>query len=307
MFGVPSLFWASVLAVLFHLAWTASAAKGTVKALSGDQVSWYKPFTYFASATYCKPPTTLAWNCGVNCEANPDFVPSASGGDGALTQYCKDLRYVGYDPGHTTVIVGYQGTNLTEFFADFTDANFFLAQLDPELFPGMRPPILAHSGFLAAHARTSDAVFDAVKATIAAHPADSVTVVGHSLGSALALLEAVSLQLRLPGMPVQHIGYGTPRVGNPDFAHWVDVHCPGRITRIINSKDPVGIVPGQFLGYEHVAGEIYITDGGWMKCAGNDNPSKQCATGDTVSVFAAEAENHNGPFDGVKMGCPTTS
>ena len=80
------------------------------------------------------------------------------------------------------------------------------------------------------------------------------------------------------------------KVGNPDFAHWVDLHCPDRITRIINRKDPVGIVPGQFLGYEHVAGEVYITDSGWMKCAGNDNPSKQCATGDTTSLFDAEGE-----------------
>lgn len=120
--------------------------------------------------------------------------------------------------------------------------------------------------------------------------------------------------------------YLSLQVGNPDFAHWVDLHCPERITRIINQKDPVGIVPGQFLGYEHVAGEIHITDGGWVKCAGNDNPSKLCATGDTASVFDAEgayfpgvediaqvltirctAEDHNGPFDGVKMGCPFTS
>ncbi|KZV67042.1 alpha/beta-hydrolase [Peniophora sp. CONT] len=303
MFGVPTVFGASILAVLLHLAWTASAAKGTVKALSDTQISWYKPFTYFASTAYCKPATTLAWDCGVNCQGNPDFIPTASGGDGALTQEW----YVGYDPGHTTVIVAYQGTNLTEFFADFTDANFFLAPLDHDLFPGMKPPILAHSGFLAAHARTADVVLDAVKATLAARPADSVTVVGHSLGAALALLETISLQLHLPGVPVQHIGYGTPRVGNPDFVHWVDLHCPERITRIINHQDPVGIVPGQFLGYEHVAGEIYVTDAGWVKCAGNDNPSKQCATGDTTSVFDAEAENHNGPFDGVRMGCPTTS
>lgn len=33
-----------------------------------------------------------------------------------------------------------------------------------------------------------------------------------TIGSALALLETIFLQLHLPGIPIQHIGYGTPRV-----------------------------------------------------------------------------------------------
>jgi len=32
--------------------------------LTSTQINSYKPYTYYAGAAYCKPATTLAWNCG---------------------------------------------------------------------------------------------------------------------------------------------------------------------------------------------------------------------------------------------------
>lgn len=46
----------------------------------------------------------------VNCDANPGFQTTASGGDGDSTQYW----YVGYDPSLQEVIVSHQGTNTSE-------------------------------------------------------------------------------------------------------------------------------------------------------------------------------------------------
>ncbi len=45
-----------------------------------------------------------------NCEANPNFHPVASGGDGATVQYW----YVGYDADLDTIIVGHQGTDIAK-------------------------------------------------------------------------------------------------------------------------------------------------------------------------------------------------
>ena len=39
----------------------------SIAALSASQVSTYKPYTYFASAAYCNPTQTKAWNCGGGC------------------------------------------------------------------------------------------------------------------------------------------------------------------------------------------------------------------------------------------------
>jgi predicted lipase len=47
--------------------------------------------------------------------------------------------------------------------------------------------------------------------------------VGHSLGGALAALDAVFLALNLPsGSEVRGVTYGTPRVGNAAFAELLD-------------------------------------------------------------------------------------
>ncbi|PSS17146.1 hypothetical protein PHLCEN_2v3217 [Hermanssonia centrifuga] len=60
-----------------------------ITGLSTSQISAFKPYNYYASAGYCQPAATLAWNCGANCQANPTFEPVASGGDGSSTQFCK--------------------------------------------------------------------------------------------------------------------------------------------------------------------------------------------------------------------------
>jgi predicted lipase len=77
--------------------------------------------------------------------------------------------------------------------------------------------------------RSAKDVLEAVETTIQHYGVKKVTVVGHSLGAALALLDSISLQLRIPGLSVQMMGYGMPRVGNREFASYVegcfDVPC----------------------------------------------------------------------------------
>ncbi len=75
--------------------WQAAAFPTAVKrdeqagiaSLSTVQITAFRPYTHYASTGYCSPPSTLAWDCGHNCKANPTFEPGASGGDGDLTQF----------------------------------------------------------------------------------------------------------------------------------------------------------------------------------------------------------------------------
>lgn len=60
MFGV----FGAILALLRPI---VGPETGMVTALSEEQISMYKPFTYFASTAYCRPARTLAWNCGGSC------------------------------------------------------------------------------------------------------------------------------------------------------------------------------------------------------------------------------------------------
>jgi hypothetical protein len=120
------------------------------------------------------------------------------------------------------------------------------------------------------HASTAPGILSAVQKTLSTQNLSSVTVVGHSLGGALALLDGVYLSLQLPkGVTVRVISYGMPRVGNRAFADFVDSRLRGLVTHVNNQEDPIPIVPGRFLGFHHPSGEIHIQDSGaWDACPG---------------------------------------
>jgi len=279
----------------------APIRRQSITALGQSTIDGFTPYTWYASAGYCAPSATLAWNCGTNCDSNPSFKPIASGGDGDSVQYW----YVGYDPTLGEIIVAHQGTDPSEFEADLTDADFSLKQINTNstLFPGISDSIEVHNGFLAEQALTADAVLAAVQQGISQYSATAVTLVGHSLGAALSLLDSVYLPLHLPsGTSFKTLNYGLPRVGNQAFADYVDANL--YLTHINNEEDPIPIVPGMFLGFVHPAGEVHIEDSGeWASCPGQDNPSTQCIVGDVPNIFDGTLSDHDGPYNGVTMGC----
>ncbi|KAH7918457.1 alpha/beta-hydrolase [Leucogyrophana mollusca] len=271
----------------------------SITALSTTQIDSYTPYTYYASAGYCTAAQTLAWDCGTNCEANPTFKPVASGGNGDSVQYW----YVGYDPTLDTVIVSHQGTDPDEILPLVTDADFFLTSLDTTLFPGISSSIEVHNGFRDAQADTATDVLAAVESAMSNYSTTTVTMTGHSLGAAIAVLDSVYLPLHLPtGTTFKTIVYGLPRVGNQDFANYADANI--HLTHINHEEDPIPICPGRFLGFVHASGEVHIEDSGeWANCPGQDNPSTQCIVGDVPNIFDGDLSDHDGPYNGVEMGC----
>ncbi|KAK0214948.1 alpha/beta-hydrolase [Armillaria fumosa] len=270
----------------------------SVMTLTSAQVSAFKPYTFYASASYCQPSTTLTWTCGAPCQANPGFKPVASRGDGDDVQFW----YVGYDPSLNTIIVGHQGTDTTKILPIITDLDFFLESLDSSLFPGIGSSIKVHSGFKESQADTATQVLLSVRTAMSTFSTTSVTVVGHSLGGAIALLDGVYLDLQLPTASVSVISYGMPRVGNQAFADYVDAHVS--VSHVNNKKDPVPILPGRFLGFHHPSGEKHITDSNaWAACPGQDNEDDQCTVGEVSNILVGDPDDHSGPYDGVVMGC----
>jgi hypothetical protein len=182
---------------------------------------------------------------------------------------------------------------------------------------------------------TAPNILSIVQQTLSAQRASSVTVVGHSLGAAIALLDGVFLSLHLTSsVTVKVVGYGMPRVGNQAFANFVDNQLKGQVVHINNEEDPIPVVPLISLGFHHPSGEIHIQDSGaWGNCPGvlsfllhfmcpcrrkaltkstvstvvvrlgQDNPSKLCSTGDVSNPLQANIANHHGPYAGISMGC----
>ncbi|KAF8075186.1 alpha/beta-hydrolase [Lyophyllum atratum] len=288
----------ALLSALFVQAAPVLETRQSFTTLSTTQIANFRPFTSYASSAYCPASETLTWSCGANCDANPTFQPIASGGDGDDVQFW----YVGFDPTLKTVILGHQGTDPTKLMPLITDADFFLDPLDQTLFPGIDPEIEVHNGFAEAHAETAPDVLAAVKTALTKSGFKQVTIVGHSLGAALAVLNGVYLPLNIPGVNFRTIGYGMPRVGNQAFADYVDANVP--LTRITNKNDVVPILPGRFLGFHHPQGENHIqTDNSWVTCPGQDNTDKRCTVGDVRTILGGSIKDHSGPYDTVTIGC----
>lgn len=78
----------------------------------------------------------------------------------------------------------------------------------------------------------------------------SITITGHSLGAALALLVGHELSTCAPEMPpIAVFSFGGPRVGNRGFANRLDSNKV-KVLRIVNSQDVVTRVPGMFVNEE---------------------------------------------------------
>ncbi|KAI1790283.1 lipase [Ganoderma leucocontextum] len=239
----------------------------SVAQVSQSQIDSYTPISHYASAGYCKPDATLAWNCGANCQANPSFKPVASGGDGVVVQFW----FVGYDPTLKTVVVSIQGTAPSAILPLLTDSDIQLMSLslNPTLFPGLDLSILAHQGFLAAHSMSASDVLAAVQSALSQFSTSRVLLTGHSLGAAISLLHSVYIPLHIPNAQVTYVGYGLPRVGNQAFADYIHIQDSGE----------------------------------WVTCAGQDNTNSQCIVGDVPTLLAGNETEHDGPYNGVEMGC----
>jgi hypothetical protein len=270
-----------------------------ISILSTSQVASYTTYTLFASASYCPPSTTLAWNCGPACNQLSGFKPVASGGDGAIVQYW----FVGYHPALSSIVVVYQGTDPFKILPIITDLNFFLQTPDQSLFPGLSSGAKVHNGFHDAYKLSQANVLAAVKKASTTYATKKVTVVGHSMGAALATLSAASMKLRLGSdYTFKVVGYGKPRVGNQAWVTWVNSNLPD-LTRINNKDDPVPILPGRSLGYVGSNGEIHIQDDNdWASCPGDDNTSVGCTVTDVGNILIANALQHLGPYNGILMG-----
>ncbi|KAJ1306650.1 hypothetical protein OPQ81_007645 [Rhizoctonia solani] len=299
MFGIGSAsLGALILLPLAAYAAPTNVPRAGVTALTATQIAAYKPYTLLTRAGYCPASKTATWSCGTPCTALSGFVPFASGGDGVTTPYW----YVGYYPAISSVVVANQGTDPSKFVPLLIDGDFGLDAFDSALFPGLPTTLKAHGGFLDAQGRGATAKLNAVKKALAAHPGATVTTVGHSLGGAISLLDAVYFKTQISGVKLKVVTYGQPRVGNPAFASYVDANLPD-VSRINNEKDIVPIVPGRGLGFAHASGEKHIlTPGSWVACSGQDNTDSQCTTGAVSNVLVGDIDDHGGPYEGISVG-----
>ncbi|KAJ3485781.1 hypothetical protein NLI96_g4725 [Meripilus lineatus] len=267
--------------------------------LTSLDISTLAPYTQLARAAYCPPSRIKNWGCGQACNAIPGFQPTIMGGDGGAVQY----YFVGYWPSQNSVVVAHQGTDPFNAFAVLTDANLFLRSPSQALFPGLPSDISVHGGFLDQHEITATVIMAEVKRLLATKLSNKVILVGHSMGGALAHLDALSIRLQMPLVQLKVVTYGLPRVGNPAYAQYFDLMVPDAV-RINNQRDVIPIIPGRSLGFQHTHGEIHLTTATQaVACSGTDNAvDAQCTIPTVPNIFVGNVLDHLGPYLGIPIG-----
>lgn len=84
---------------------------------------------------------------------------------------------------------------------------------------------------------------------------------GHSLGGAVATVAAAEMQALFPGVKIELVTFGAPACGNAAFGENINELMGSRITRVVQSGDPVPCLT-QLVGVaDNIAGELVFNEG----------------------------------------------
>lgn len=97
---------------------------------------------------------------------------------------------------------------------------------------------------------TKPRVFDSLKALVTAGGVQTLTIAGHSLGSAVATMLALEIAAAGVFKSPRVYTFASPRVGDAAFAHQYN-SLIGESWRIVNLHDRVPDLPPELLGFAH--------------------------------------------------------
>jgi hypothetical protein len=155
-----------------------------------------------------------------------------------------------------------------------------------------------HSGFLKASQTLLPQVQTKMQHIIAAYPVQRLWVTGHSLGGGVAALTALALQRAIPSIAIDCVTFGSPRVGNKQFAAFMQDKLP-RAVRVTHERDIVPQLPLHSWGFEHYKTELWQHDGNELKvCDGGEDPS--CSA--QFPWYSCSLDDH-AEYLGMAMSC----
>lgn len=188
------------------------------------------------------------------------FVPTYQ-----FTGGYDQVGYVGYTPSQTNIYVVFRGSSdLENWLADINIEKIDYPYCDK---------CEVHKGFYKAETEVFPKIYNAVSELRKQFPAYNVVFTGHSLGAALTTLAAMDYLQNDPTATVILYNYGSPRVGNDQFAEWFSSNMKMR-ARVTHHKDIVVHSPTHER-FTHISGEYYEPDDEpfVQTCVGYEDPN----------------------------------
>jgi hypothetical protein len=184
----------------------------------------------FARAAYCSTESIVKLSCGQPCKDLGDVEVIFAGGDDKATP----RFFIAHDRKAQSIVVSHQGTNtkslcvcihlyVLKLSLTTLRPHLFRASLindivltrspaNPDRFKGVPEEASIHDGFNAAFERTADQVMDIVQQGLQDKGVRKVDVIGHSLGAAIAMLDAMALKSALGSdVAITTTLFGLPR------------------------------------------------------------------------------------------------
>jgi len=224
-----------------------------------------------AGAAYCL--NSNSWSCGNRC------VEGVSDVTFIVSEKENLACYVAYDQQQKKIVVAMRGTqpiSLSNWASNFD----FLKSYPINQYP----QAAVHEGFWKAWQVLKDQAVSAMSSLKTKHGTNSVLVVGHSLGGAMASNAALDLQLNY-GFSASVMTFGAPRAGNVEYSIAVGASLSSN-WRITHNNDLVPHVPMQRVGFYHTSTEIHFPDRGKLNYVVCDGSGEDSTCANACSKFA---------------------
>ena len=156
--------------------------------------------------------------------------------------------YIAYDGARNSIVIAFQGSKTK------INGQYFAFSLIPYAPCSYLNGCKVHKGFLETYYTAKLYIFQNFKIFQSLYPKARIYVTGYSLGAAQADLCAVELSLL--GHRVNLMTFGSPRVGNKEFASFANTNLKGINYRVSFQNDAVTALPMRIQGFWHIGTEL---------------------------------------------------
>ncbi|KAF0529903.1 alpha/beta-hydrolase [Gigaspora margarita] len=269
-------------------------------------------FITYSAASYC--PNSKTWKCGQLCDnipqttvistftTKPDFITNLTK-TYLKTNDTEAYAVITVNSKDREIVVTFRGTaDLGNILKDIEFIQWPYAYASTSIpLPSILPGDYVHYGFYTMFLDFQTPIRNNISTLIKQYPNYQIVVTGHSFGGALALFTALDIKQFFVGINPFLYTYGEPRVGNSNFASFVN-NALSFIRRVINQAELVPHIPYTlgWIEYVHHKGEIWIANSAAnaaVECLGVEN--NLCSS--SVNEIDWNFDDHFGPYWGIRI------